>query len=270
MLLRIILAVASLVTPASAIAAPQAGRFPTGQWVVNFDDAQCFAARNYGTVEKPLYLVLKAPPRGDVMQVMVMKRGFAARPEQQKGLLQFDDQDPIRISLLEHEQADRRLRTFLVNVPSERFQPARKASSVRISTPGLDERFALTSMEALLKTIDDCVADLRRVWNVRESDESPPLVKDHAKGNIAGLFDSSDYPTQAFVEGGTGTVAVAILIDPQGKVADCSVVDTSGVPVLDAQACAVVTERARFTPAIGFDGKPARSAFLQRITWRLQ
>lgn len=263
-------ALAALGASASITAPPSYGREPTGQWVVNFDAAQCFAARNYGSVDKPLYLVLKAPPIGGVMQVGVMRTGPSQRAAQQRGSIQFDNLEPLRINMLDYRQANSRLRTFLANVPLEKFAPARNATSIRITTPGLGERFALTSMTSLLKTMEDCVSDLRRVWNVKEGPNSEPLVKENAKGDLAKLFESDDYPTQAILEGGTGSVRIAILIDEQGKVGDCSIIETSGVPVLDAQACAVISERARFTPAIGFDGRRTKSAYLQRITWRMR
>jgi len=228
-------------------------RQPTGQWVVNFDDAQCFAARNYGSVENPIYLVIKAPPMGRTMQLSVMREGYTVNPEQQKGTVQFDSHPPVSIQFFEFEPAKSRLRTFLANMALEDFKQARTAASVRITTPGVDERFALTSMSALLKTMDNCVQDLRRVWNVSEAVGPNPLLKEKAKGNLQGLLNWSDYPTQAVAEGGTGTVATALLIDENGKVADCSIVAPSGVPVLDAQACAALSTRAQFKPAIGWE-----------------
>ena len=162
---------ASTASPAQALQ-----RQPTGQWVVNFDAAQCFAARNYGSIENPLYLVLKAPPLGEVMQIGVLRKGSKVRAEQQKGSIQFDNGEPIRIKMLDYWQADARLRTFLANVPLERFAPARQSTSIRITTPGVDERFSLTSMPSLLKTMDDCVSDLRRVWNVKAGEGLSPTL----------------------------------------------------------------------------------------------
>ncbi len=60
-------------------------------------------------------------------------------------------------------------------------------------------------MAALLKTLDGCVADLRRVWNV-SNPIGPPSLKEGAKGDLGTLFNSDDYPTQAVLEGGTGSV----------------------------------------------------------------
>ena len=118
--------------------------------------------------------------------------------------------------------------------------------------------------------MNSCVADLRRVWNVKGSEDSEDAVREDAKGNLRRLFSWEDYPSEALAMGEGGSVRIALLVDEVGKVADCSVMETSGVAVLDAQSCAVVKERARFKPAIGKDGKPAKDAFIQRIRWRLQ
>jgi len=67
-----------------------------------------------------------------------------------------------------------------------------------------------------------------------------------------------------------GSVAFVLLIDEEGKVADCTVTETSGVASLDAQSCAIVKERAKFKPATGLDGKPSKSSYFQRISWRLE
>ena len=85
-----------------------------------------------------------------------------------------------------------------------------------------------------------------------------------------GLFSSDDYPGIAVFNDQMGAVSLVLLIDEQGKVADCTVTQTSGVAALDAQSCAVIKERGKFSPAIGQDGKPAKSSWLQRINWRLE
>lgn len=133
-----------------------------------------------------------------------------------------------------------------------------------------DENFALSNMPALLKMMDTCTADLRKVWNVYRDDEAGGLLKEPPSGDLVGLFDPEDYPGIAMLKEQTGTVALVLLIDESGKVADCTVTQTSGVAALDAQSCAIIKERGKFKPAIGLDGKPAKSSWLQRITWQLR
>jgi TonB family protein len=133
----------------------------------------------------------------------------------------------------------------------------------------LSEDLALSKLGPLLDVMDQCVTDLRKVWNVRESAESVSSVRDDAKGDLRRLFSSDDYPWDSVISGEAGDVRVVLLVNEQGRVADCSVVQTSGVALLDAQSCSVLKERAKFVPAIGKDGKPAKDAFVQKINWRV-
>jgi protein TonB len=95
-------------------------------------------------------------------------------------------------------------------------------------------------------------------------------LKSRAKGDLRRFFSSDDYPWMALIKDQEGQVQFSILIDEKGRVADCSVIEPSGVAVLDAQSCAILTERASFTPAIGTDGKPARDSYISRIVWRTE
>lgn len=138
-----------------------------------------------------------------------------------------------------------------------------------IRTEGFEEAFALDQVGPLLEVMNNCVADLRKIWNVNGSDEDERTVREDAKGNLRRLFSSGDYPRDALLGGDGGSVKVVLLVDEKGRVADCSVMETSRVAVLDAQSCAILKERARFKPAVGKDGKPAKDAFIQGIKWQL-
>lgn len=269
MFVRTLVAVAALVcsTPGTTSDLP---RQPTGKWIVHFDDAQCFAERNYGTEEDPLHFVLKQPPLGSVMQLSIMEKGSAGSATELVGTIGFDDQPPRKVRILRFAPKKMKLRVSMINLPLDQFAPVRSASSLRIRTTGLNQRFALAQLGPLLDVMNTCVADLRKVWNVGETADSESAVREDVKGELRGLFSWRDYPEQASLSGDTGTVETALLVDESGKVADCSVINTSGVAALDAQSCAVLKERAKFKPAVGKDGKPAKDAFRQQITWRLR
>lgn len=267
MFVWIIFAAAALVssTPGTTSDFP---RQPTGKWIVHFADAQCVAERNYGTAEDPIYVGLKQPPIGDVMQFSIVDNGSAGSPTEFDGTIQFDNQPPQKVSVLRFAPKKKKVRVLVMNLLPEQFSSARTAGALRFRTRGFDETFALAQLEPLLDIMKTCVADLREVWNVDGSEEGEKAVRDDAKGDLRRMFSSADYPTQAVFSGDGGTVKIALLVDETGKVADCSIVQTSGVAVLDSQSCAVLKERAKFTPAVGKDGKPAKDAFIQRITWK--
>lgn len=251
-------------------------RQPKAKWVVNFDAAQCTASRNYGTPEAPLFLVIKLPPLGNVVQVGVLRGSQREEAEQVNAEVVIDQRAPIRASMFSFKAKDQKVRAFMINLPVEQFAPAKTANLLRIHGKShFDEQFAISSLGPLMKIMDQCVADLRNVWNVRDASEVAQgaaghrNLKEPPKANLQGLIDPEDYPAVAIDRTQSGTASLAMLIDEAGRVAECTVVGTSGAASLDVQGCAILKERARFKPAIGLDGKPAKGSFLQRITWRV-
>lgn len=244
-------------------------RAPTEKWVVDFADAQCIASRNYGTSDRPLLLAFKQPAVGDVMQVAVVRNGGGGRYAQQvSAKIGVDGFKPLDRTMASFSIKKLGRRVLTVNMPLTEFAMLRTARFLSIDAGSeLREAFQLADIGPLMKVMDNCVADLRKVWNVN-STAGGELSKP-ASGSLQGIIASSDYPGIALTENREGTVQFVILIDERGKVADCTVTNTSGVAALDAQSCAIVKERARFKPAIGSDGKPAKASFQQTITWRL-
>src|SRR5688572_18390205 len=95
----------------AAAAPPPAPRAPTDRWVVNYDDAQCVASRNYGSEDKPLYLALKPSPMQTVVRLMLIRKGSAAEAEQRQAVVRFDDGPPIAVNALAY--ANRQSRHFV-------------------------------------------------------------------------------------------------------------------------------------------------------------
>ena len=249
---------------------PVDARVPTGGWVVSFDDAQCLAFRDYGTKEAPIQLLLKTPPIGGVVQLAIARKGSDIPASQVKGTLAIDERPPTKISMLAYSPKGTELRVYSMNLPAAEFALIRQAKTLGLQGGGLDETLALSNMPAMLKAVDDCVIDLRRVFNVTdpETAERSPLQR-RTKARLGKLIKNEDYPRDAIDRHQGGRVKFALLVDEKGKVADCSVIETSGVAVLDAQSCALLKTRARFDPALGADGKPAKDAVTAAIVWRM-
>ncbi len=198
-----------------------------------------------------MLLLFKAPPLGNVIQVGVIRsaRG-SARADQVKAEFVFDEGPPLRTSMLAYNVKDKR--AALINLPIAEFARLKQAKVLSIRSKGaLNERFALSAIDPLMKVMNDCVRNLREVWNVTDGGVPGGKLKEAVAGSIQGLIKSQDYPAVSIHEDQSGTVAVALLIDEQGKVADCTVVATSGAAALDAQTCAMLKERAKLKPAIG-------------------
>jgi len=263
------IAAAACLTVSFGSPASSAPLQPSDKWHVFFDEAQCLAQRNYGSKEQPLYLVLKRPALGDVLQVAVAKDTRIAEPTEFDGSFAFDNQAPQKASFLVFRPKGQSLAVYSTNAPLAKISSVRAAKTLRLVVRGLDETFVLANMDELLGIMATCASDLAKYWNIDKSVADAKIAQ-HARGNLRPLFSVDDYPTQAIVYGETGRVKVALLVDEVGKVADCSIIETSGVAALDAQACAAIKERAKFTPAVGKDGKPAKEGFVQTISWDIR
>lgn len=242
---------------------------PTSKWNVDYGDAHCIAMRDYGTPQAPLLLAFKPSPIGDVMQVSIVRPGGKNTVNQYPGAMTVGDAPQVPISVLGFAAKSGKKRVSSVNLPLALYRPLRGAASVRLQSAGeMDYRFALSNLDAVARTLDDCVASLRKLWNIGA--ESRAIAQPAAsKKPLHTLFSTYDYPRVALSAQASGLVELMTLIDETGKVASCMVIGSSGLASLDAQSCAVITARAHYTPAISVAGKPARSGAIQRIRWML-
>lgn len=240
---------------------------PSGPWQVDFGDAHCIAARKYGSGDKAVVFLLKPAPLGDVMQVSVLRAGRKKEVGQYDGDMRIDEGPSSKVSILGYSPHSGKDRVSTINLPLAAFEPVRTAATLGLrSSVEINYSFALTQMAAVGRTLDRCKDNLRKAWHLAESVSE--VRKDATPKSAMGrYFKSEDYPRIALRDDATGLVELALLIDEAGKVASCMVIGTSGYASLDAQSCAVITERGKFDPAIGIDGKPTRSGLIQRIRW---
>jgi protein TonB len=90
-----------------------------------------------------------------------------------------------------------------------------------------------------------------------------------AKGNPAEWVSTDDYPPSSLRAQEEGTSAIAWDINAAGRVENCRVTQSSGSSALDRAACAAITRRGRYSPALDQSGNPIRSTSSRRVTWRM-
>jgi TonB family protein len=96
----------------------------------------------------------------------------------------------------------------------------------------------------------------------------PPIGPDVPQSEI-GRVMLDDYPPAAMRAGVEGIVVVGFVISTLGRPESCEVIQSSGNADLDSASCAMVTNRFRFRPAIGPDGRATTETRTQRIVWQL-
>jgi hypothetical protein len=251
----------------SLSAAPaQQARQPVGKWVVDFAEENCSASRAYGPEGRPLSLSLRLSPGGNVVRLVIARPGRRTEPHH----------FPVRVNALpgagsttalRFTSSNRQTDLIWVNVERAALDRLRQAGTLTIKGKGIDESIKLPGFAAVVKTLDRCVADLRAYWNADAAGAARLARPAEPLRPLASYVSARDYPAQAIREDVGGLTAVTMMIDEQGAPKECMVEQTSGIASLDVMACAVFLERAKFKPAVGVDGKPARSVLNTRIRW---
>lgn len=240
---------------------------PISDWKIEPSDARCVAVRTYGDPKKPMTLALKASASDNALQVAVLRTGYRTQFAQTWAKIEIDG-DLIETSALSYPTAGNAKRvTHLINVDALPAAHLRMAKNLKVVVKdGVNEMFPLEPSIGVWRELQDCVARVRNVWNIGE-ENSKKIVKT-AEGEI--VLSGSDYPIPAILHDQQGTAGVLLLIDEKGTIRDCTVIGSSGSAALDSRSCGVIMVRSKFTPAIGVDGKPIKSSFEKRITWRMQ
>lgn len=242
---------------------------PVGPWDLDYGQAQCIASRNYGDAAKPTTLAIRQSPNGETYEILLVRQTPPPEyAEELQGSVDFGH-GPLRAWLLHYRPSSGKLNVYQFRIPATAMAEARSASEISLKIPGMpDVGLQLALMPQLLDGLETCTADLKRYWNM--DGEKTGLIAKSARGDIRDVFNAGDYPSQAVNHDQEGSAQYLLLVDEKGKVAGCQVLVASGVPVLDAMGCAVIEQRASFTPARDRTGKPVRSTVITPpIKWQL-
>lgn len=267
MLRRSLFIVIGIALTAPAVSAQAA--VPLGGWKVEPSNTQCIAVRSYGSGGKTMSLILKKSLIEESVQVGVLRTGFRTSAVQTDAKVGVGDRSFETTALSYPVAGDKRRVAHLINFDPGQTSALKDASELRVDVlEGVNETFPLGEMTSVWTGLDQCVLRVGAIWNVGE--ELEQRFEQGPKGDLQSSFNPEDYPAAAIRSMQQGTTGFLILVDEQGSPKDCTVHQTSGSAIIDARSCAIILSRARFSPAIGRDGKPAKSAYRKRITWRLQ
>jgi protein TonB len=100
---------------------------------------------------------------------------------------------------------------------------------------------------------------------------APPAVRPtpatpRGRGNV---ISEEDYPDASRRAEEQGVVRVSYVVDTEGKVSSCNVVQSSGSARLDETTCKIIMRRFRFNPAT-VNGQPVPETKTQPVRWQLR
>ncbi|MCW2413227.1 MULTISPECIES: energy transducer TonB [unclassified Sphingobium] len=96
----------------------------------------------------------------------------------------------------------------------------------------------------------------------------PVVAKPPRPAMGASFMTDDDYPADARKAGLEGTTKFSLRISNKGKVLGCRIVQSSGVPSLDAATCEIMSKM-RFTAAQDANGNRIEAEYARSLDWRL-
>lgn len=129
--------------------------------------------------------------------------------------------------------------------------------------------FKTGPLAAALVVLNDCTGHILETWGIdpaaQRSASRAAALQDEM---MVARAIQEHYPLKALMQGRGGVVAVAALVDQTGKATECKIIHDSGVPEMNAMVCEKLM-KARFIPALDAGGKPMKSFWTTRVTYRL-
>ena len=92
-------------------------------------------------------------------------------------------------AIVAYDDREKRQRIYRMTVTLEHFPALRSAKMLMIDGDSeLHERFTLGQMANVFKLLDQCVADLRQVWNFTPEDVPSPTLLQRARTDLVSVF----------------------------------------------------------------------------------
>jgi protein TonB len=88
-------------------------------------------------------------------------------------------------------------------------------------------------------------------------------------GSPGSWITPDDYPKSARSRRAAGTTRFMLSVNAEGRVVDCIVTQSSGNEGLDAVTCALLGDRARFTPAQDRERRPIPGTYRSAVVWQM-
>lgn len=240
---------------------------PTGPWVVDYSNDQCFLDRNYGTDLKPLILAIRQVPMNTDVYVAVYRRGGRTNSTVGDAKIGFGGAVPVQAGFRAYSVPGKEVRSFTAYVPDGVWliATAARSGSISVRAPGeVEETFLVPALAEGLRSLDACVLDLGQSWGMTA--EQQKRVKVLARPLRQDYLRPEDYAGELNRNANTRP-QVRLLVDEQGKPHDCVSLKSTASIEFATTTCRLLLQRASFAPARDVDGKPVKSILVYTVDW---
>lgn len=235
---------------------------PAGSWIVDFAEDRCVVARQFSDGEDAAVLKLSSFLPSDRVTVQVISNTLSAR-NKAPVVRVLPAGEPATPQMFEKVSAEGGWN----GAGFEMLRPETDADATALL---IEKTF---KQDLQLQT--GAIAEVLQVMQTCEDDLAVSLGLDPAqqrnlsqKASID--WDSWDVKTSSlqkkFFQAGSMRQKIRLLVDEEGKVIGCHVIEGAVSQDLDEQMCAAITKDAQFEPALDADAQPVKSYYLHMMS----
>src|SRR4029450_8282584 len=227
MLAALLLAETVQAAPPSA-GPPVVELLPSGKWQVEYAKSSCIVSREFGDGVNRTLCVLKPAPYSDTVAMLIAQpspkgRGVGGNAQiRLSGGLVPDHTNYASVTA-------NGMRVTTISLPRAALDALAKGESIAIKA---DTWFNVvlkpTAFDKGLKVLEECESDLLTSWGFDKAAQA--AIAKRPVGQIFGLIQPDDYPTEALESGIGGTVGGRMGVGAGGRISECVVLESSGAP----------------------------------------
>lgn len=262
----------------------------TGKWVLNLDDDSCSIGAAFGEGDGQIILQMFRYAPGDSFEVRLigkpleqpeiyppLKIGFGNGFDEVRPLAGTLEGMPLLL-MREHRlmpkskvESKGPVYPFVPDPSPPAITPEQEvaASAVTFSAPsGKWYRLAAGSFKNPMAVLRDCTTDLVASWGYDPAQQAARKQSPRPISTPADWLTPDDFPRERSGRQSMNAVIVFRLdVSDAGKVAKCHVLAAIGDEKFRKDTCLLITQRAKFKPALDANGKPVASYYVNQVYW---
>ncbi|TFI57784.1 energy transducer TonB [Sphingomonas parva] len=271
--------------PAAAKESAPAALTRSGKWVVDYDRDACHLLAQFGTGDDLVAMRLTRYQPGDWFDLSLYGSRLASESPRSEASVDFGlGGAPFETSTVNGKAGT--LPLSLISwlrldgwrpaepdevAPSVSPQQEAAVTGVTVKLQGRKPfRLAFGSLAKPLEQLRLCEAELVKSWGYDPAVQAALASPVRPANPPYRWVGPSDYPSGALRDGANGVVQFRLDVETDGKVSGCHVLARTSPDVFADTTCRAITRRAKLEPALGADGKPVRSYYVQKVVWRVE
>lgn len=257
-----------------------------GQWEVNYDVDSCHLFGRFGTGRDETFLKITQTSPSDMFRIEIFNKALASRdivvpvkisfdpqikPLTRNGVTMVTGKEKLPLVMLDDLRLDGwdTHKNLDQSPPAVSADRAAQVTSITFKFPNLKPyRLETGSLAVPMQAMRTCAEDLVKSWGFDPAVQASLTQRATPTGSPSSWIRDEDFPQKALRTGHNGLIQFRLDVAETGKVFGCRVLFRTDPDDFADRSCQLLTQRAKFRPALDSKGLPVKSFYIGRIRWQ--